>query len=130
MLPVFTVLSAGWFAVMLVAAFLAWRLWNQPAMHWPPASMHLAQLPHWLPLVAVIAVYALFALPIGAGRRAAAYYANGGRHGGWADAWSGLLWLALVALVLVAAWNALPQLQMLLQDLLRWPSPATHLAWR
>jgi phage shock protein PspC (stress-responsive transcriptional regulator) len=130
MLPVFTVLSAGWFAVMLVAAFLAWQLWNQPALHWPPASMHLAQLPHWLPLVAVVAVYALFALPIGAGRRAAAYYANGGSHRGWADAWSGLLWFALVALVLVAAWNALPQLQALLHDVLDSPPPAMHLAWR
>lgn len=130
MLPVFTVLSAGWFAVMLVAAILAWHLWSQPAMQWPPANMHLAQLPRWIPLGAVVAVYALLALPIGAGRRAAAYYANGGNHRGWADAWSGFLWIALVALVLLAAWNALPQLQALLQDVLDWPAPALHLAWQ
>jgi hypothetical protein len=57
-------------------------------------------------------------LPIGAARKTAQYYANGGRAHGWADAWSGLLWIALVAVVLIAAWAALPQLQEFLRDAL------------
>ncbi len=34
---------------------------------------------------------------------------------GWADAWSGLLWFALVAVLLLGAWYVLPQLQELLR---------------
>ena len=66
-------------------------------------------------MVAILAIYALLAIPIGAGRRASLYYANGGRLHGWADAWSGLLWLALVAVMLLGGWYALPGVQ----DLLR-----------
>lgn len=128
MLPLFTVLSAIWFAAMAVAAIVAWHmhLHLQPGANWLHGHEHLAQLPRWIPLIAVFAIYALLALPIGAGRRAALYYANGGRSHGWADAWSGLLWIALVAVLLVAAWTAMPQLQAILHDLFDWPA-ATHI---
>ncbi|HTQ35855.1 MAG TPA: PspC domain-containing protein [Steroidobacteraceae bacterium] len=117
MLPVFTVLSAGWFALMAVAAVMVWHTYMPPG-YWPPAHGYLAHLPRWMALLAVVAIYALLALPIGAGRRTALYYANGGHQHGWADAWSGLLWIALVAVALVAAWAWLPQLQDVLHQLL------------
>ena len=68
-------------------------------------------------MAAVVAVYALFAIPLGAGRRAARWYANGGRLHGWADAWSGLLWIAIVAVLLLVAMYQLPQLQWLLRGI-------------
>jgi phage shock protein PspC (stress-responsive transcriptional regulator) len=129
MLPVFTVLSAGWFVLMAVAAVAVWQSYGPHDLHWSPGHGQLTHLPRWLPLVAVIAIYALLALPIGAGRRAALYYANGGRPHGWADAWSGLLWVALVAVLLVAAWAALPQLQELLRDAWGWPLPTWRITW-
>lgn len=129
MLPVFTALSACWFAVMAVAAILVWHVVGQPGFEWPHGHANLAHLPRWIPLVAVIAIYALLALPIGAGRRTALYYTNGGHSHGWADAWSGLLWIALVAVALVGAWMALPQLQEFLRHVLGWHGPTWAAQW-
>jgi hypothetical protein len=81
--------------------------------HWP------AELPRWIALVAVVAVYALIALPLGAARRASLYYANGGRLHGWADAWSGLLWLAIVCTALWATWTFAPWTSEVLRNLLQ-----------
>jgi hypothetical protein len=106
-----------------VVGLLVWHTQWQSGVEWPPGYGFLSQLPRWIPLLVVIAVYALLALPIGAGRRTALYYANGGRRHGWADAWSGLLWIALVAVALVTAWSLLPQLQGLLRELFHWPEP-------
>ncbi|MEO8315871.1 MAG: PspC domain-containing protein [Pseudomonadota bacterium] len=116
-LPLLTVLSAVWFSVMATVAYVAWQGWYLMGLsHWPPGiERGYDEIPRWAAMVAIGAVYALLALPIGAARRASLYYANGGRLHGWADAWSGLLWLALVAVLLLAAWYALPQLQDLLQ---------------
>jgi phage shock protein PspC (stress-responsive transcriptional regulator) len=131
MLPVFTLLSAGWFALMALTAVIVWHAFGPHGLHWAPGhDYYWGHLPRWIPLVAVIAVYALLALPIGAGRKAAMYYANGGRPHGWADAWSGLLWVALVALLLVAAWAILPQLQDLFRDVFGWPLPTWNITWR
>jgi phage shock protein PspC (stress-responsive transcriptional regulator) len=128
MLPVFTVLSAAWFVVMAVAVFMVWHNYEHTGFDWPhgPWGHHL---PLWVPLVVMLVVYALLALPIGAGRRAAVYYANGGRHYGWAAAWSGLLWLALVALLLATAWMAMPQLRDMLHDVLDWPERTWVAGW-
>jgi phage shock protein PspC (stress-responsive transcriptional regulator) len=128
MLPVFTALSAGWFALMAVGAIIAWQIIGLPGFNWPHDG-RLAHLPRWIPLVAVIAIYALLALPIGAGRKTALYYANGGRTHGWADAWSGLLWIALVAVLLIGAWTVLPQLQEFLRHVLGWPAPSWAMYW-
>jgi hypothetical protein len=123
MLPVLTVLSAAWFTAMVIAFMtVLWSYghfnvygwphggWSHGAFGWPH------DLPRWIPLVAIVGVYALIAMPIGAARRASLYYANGGRLHGWADAWSGLLWIALVAVVLCAAWQFTPWLHDLLQQ--------------
>lgn len=69
-----------------------------------------------------MAIYVVLALPISAGRRTALYYANGGQAHGWADAWSGLLWLALVGLIMVGAWLAMPHLQDFLQHITGGPA--------
>lgn len=127
MLPILTVMSAVWFAAMVIAAFSVWwgyeiqlvsgwESWGQ----WPHA-------PRWIVLVLLLVVYAVIALPIGAGRRAALYYANGGRLHGWADAWSGLLWLALVAVILFAAWWVLPELRDLLRQVVHGSRMVLHL---
>lgn len=129
MVPVFTALSAGWFAFMAVAAIMVWSSLGQPGFDWPHGHGNLAHLPRWIPLVAAIAIYGLLALPIGAGRRAALYYANGGRAHGWADAWSGLLWIALVAALLVGAWATLPQLQDLMRHVIGRPVPIWTMHW-
>jgi hypothetical protein len=104
---------------MGIAAFVVWNGWHPFAVGaWGHAPwLGHGDVPRWLAIAAIVAVYALLAIPIAAGRRAALYYANGGRHHGWADGWSGILWIALVAVLLLAAWSALP----LLQDLLPGP---------
>jgi phage shock protein PspC (stress-responsive transcriptional regulator) len=121
MLPILTVFSAVWFAAMAMAAYVIWQGWYAMGFNpWPPGSwQQYSEIPRWVALAAVIAIYAVLAIPIGTARRASLYYANGGRLHGWADAWSGLLWLALVAVLLLGAWYALPQLQDLLQHHLR-----------
>ena len=108
---------------MAVAAFMVWRSLHSTGLFWRYDHWQSGDVPVWVPMVAVLALYLLLALPIAAGRRAAVYYANGGRHYGWAAAWSCLLWVALVALLLAVAWTAMPQLQEMLRDALDWPQP-------
>jgi phage shock protein PspC (stress-responsive transcriptional regulator) len=124
LLPLLTVLSAVWFAAMAIVVYSVWWGYRHAGFGaWPPGMFHgHTDIPFWLAMVAVIAVYALVAIPIGAGRRASLYYANGGRLHGWADAWSGLLWLAIVAVILLCALYQLPQLQ----DLLRYITGNSH----
>jgi phage shock protein PspC (stress-responsive transcriptional regulator) len=125
LLPLLTVLSAVWFSVMAIAALVLWQGWPYVGFDaWPPGSwLHgHADFPRWVALVVILVVYGLFAIPIGAARRAATYYANGGRMHGWADAWSGLLWIALVAVVALAAWSTMPELQDLLRFHLHGPN--------
>ena len=128
MLPVLTVLSAAWFCAMAIAGIAAWSVYeNQALVGWAHgAAGHWHYVPRWLVLVALLVVYALIAMPIGAARRTALYYANGGRSHGWADAWSGMLWLALVAVMMVVAWMILPMLQDLLGQLLTHSQPVLH----
>jgi hypothetical protein len=112
LLPVFTVISALWFAAMAVGLLSVW--WTTGHMHfnvWPQGDwFNVPDLPRWVAIAIILVVYALLAMPIGAARKAALYYANGGRLHGWADAWSGLLWIAVVALLLLAAWHFMPHL--------------------
>jgi phage shock protein PspC (stress-responsive transcriptional regulator) len=129
MLPVFTVISAGWFVAMALAAFVVWHTYQHTGFHWQDDHWSVADLPRWIPLLAVIAVYVLLALPISAGRRAALFYANGGRAHGWASAWSGVLWIALVAVLLAVAWTLLPQLREVLQNVFGWPEHALTTRW-
>ena len=112
MLPVLTILSAVWFSAMALVVYSIWWGYSHTAFElWPPGIFHGdADVPRWLAIVAVVALYALVAIPIAAGRRAALYYANGGRLHGWADAWSGLLWVAIVAVIFLAATYQLPEL--------------------
>lgn len=128
LLPVLTLLSAAWFAAMLLVALLVWDSLQLAGPRWQ-GSWEWNGLPHWLALAAVLAGYLLIALPIAAGRRTALYYANGGRPHGWASAWSGLLWVVVVAVALLAAWQLVPQLQVLLQERLGWPAPLWRTHW-
>jgi hypothetical protein len=112
LLPFLTLLSAAWFAAMAIAAYVLWQGWQGSGFgFWSPGAWEGLDGPRWVALLAIVAIYALLAIPIGAGRRAALYYANGGRLHGWADALSGLLWIALVAVILLAAWYLVPGLQ-------------------
>jgi hypothetical protein len=117
LLPVFTLLSAVWFAAMAIGLLSAW--WVTQHIHlgvWPYGDwFNVPDVPRWVALVVILLVYALIAMPIGAARKASLYYANGGRLHGWADAWSGLLWIAVVAALLLAAWQFLPHLHEVLR---------------
>jgi hypothetical protein len=79
-------------------------------------------IPRWVAYAAVVAVYALVAIPLGAARRATLYYANGGSLHGWAHAWAGMLWFAIVAVLFLVALYQLPQLQ----DVLRQITGGSH----
>jgi hypothetical protein len=50
------------------------------------------------------------------------YYANGGSLHGWAHAWAGMLWFAIVAVLFLIALYQLPQLE----DVLRSITGASH----
>lgn len=121
MLPILTLMSAVWFSAMATAAYVIWQGWNRIGLYnWPPRTWDgYEDIPRWVAMVAVVAIYALLAIPIGTARRASLYYANGGRLHGWADAWSGLLWIALVAVLLLSAWFLMPQAEELLRFQLR-----------
>jgi phage shock protein PspC (stress-responsive transcriptional regulator) len=119
LLPVLTVISAVWFAAMAIAGYSVWWAYRFGGLDaWPPGVFQMdGDIPFWVAMAAVVAVYALIAIPLGAGRRASRWYANGGRLHGWADAWSGLLWVAIVAVLLLVAMYQLPQLQWLLRGI-------------
>jgi phage shock protein PspC (stress-responsive transcriptional regulator) len=119
-LPVITIFSAAWFTACAVAFIAtAWAL-QLGVWSFPDGSLQLpSQIPHWLVLVAIVIVYALLAIPIAASRRGALYYINGGRSHGWADTWSGLLWILLVGAAMWALYITVPWAQELMRQLLR-----------
>jgi phage shock protein PspC (stress-responsive transcriptional regulator) len=118
MTPVFSVLSAAWFAAMAIALLAVWWATHHGMTVMPFGGWTLSpHAPHWIALLAIVLVYALVALPLGAARRASLFYANGGHAHGWANVWSGLLWLALVLITLWVAATYLPWLQDQLQEL-------------
>ncbi len=113
MVPILTVMSAVWFAAFAIIMYSIWWAHRHGGLGaWPPGVFHGdPDIPRWVAYAAVVAVYAIIAIPVGAGRRAALYYANGGRLHGWAHAWAGMLWFAIVAVLLLIAMYQLPQLQ-------------------
>jgi len=113
LLPVLTVVSAVWFAAFAIIMYSIWWGYRHGGMGaWPPGMFHGdPDIPRWVAFAAVVAVYAFVAIPISAGRRAALYYANGGALHGWAHAWAGMLWVAIVAVLFLIAMYQLPQLQ-------------------
>ena len=46
----------------------------------------------------------------------ALHYANGGQRYGWADMWSGIIWLGTAALLLWALHEAVPELRQLFEQ--------------
>lgn len=113
LLPLFAILSAGLFVAIALA--LALVVTGGGAPSWGLAS---SGLPTWLPVLVLLLAYAVVALPLGAGHRMALYYANGGSRFGWADMWSGVIWLATAALLLWALHQALPEVRELIDQLL------------
>jgi phage shock protein PspC (stress-responsive transcriptional regulator) len=113
LLPFFAIVSAALFvavalALALVVTDFNLQSWGVPALN----------LPTWVQALVLLLAYAVIALPVGAGRRMALYYANGGSRFGWADMWSGVIWLASAALLLWALTMALPELRQLLEQLM------------
>ena len=111
LLPFFAIVSAALFvavalALALVVTDFNLQSWGVPALN----------LPTWVQALVLLLAYAVIALPVGAGRRMALYYANGGSRFGWADMWSGVIWLASAALLLWALTLALPELRQLLEQ--------------
>lgn len=122
LLPVFTVLSAVWFTAMLIAMIAVWNMHGVFGFDAWPHGLHgwTNGPPRWAAIFVVAAVWMLIAIPLGAGRRASLFYANGGRSHGWADALSGLLWFVLVWAMIIFAWQFLPGVQEAVRDLLAW----------
>lgn len=113
LLPFFAIVSAALFvavalALALVVTDFNLQSWGVPALN----------LPTWVQALVLLLAYAVIALSVGAGRRMALYYANGGSRFGWADMWSGVIWLASAALLLWALTLALPELRQLLEQLM------------
>jgi hypothetical protein len=105
LLPVLTILSAAWFVAMAVVLLAVWGGYVYPDLGLWSAQDWNPQLPLWAAIGLVLVVFALVGMPLSAGRRAAIYYANGGRSHGWAAAWSALLWIALVVAAFLVAWQ-------------------------
>jgi phage shock protein PspC (stress-responsive transcriptional regulator) len=124
LLPVMTVLSAAWFVAMAITLLAVWGGYVHPELGPWSGQAWDPQLPRWVAIALVFVVFALIGMPLAAGRRAAAYYANGGRAHGWADAWSGLLWVAIVVAAFLVAWQYVPNLQELIRGLLQAPTYA------
>jgi phage shock protein PspC (stress-responsive transcriptional regulator) len=124
LLPLLTLLSAGLFVAAAIAMLAMWSgfLVAGPAMGAPGAWS--PEVMRWVATATLLVVYALVAMPVAAGRRACLHFANGGRAHGWANAWSGLLWLALVGVALLFAWYYAPGLQDMVRGLLGVPAPA------
>jgi len=113
LLPFFAIVSAALFVAVALALALVvidfnLQSWGVPALN----------LPTWVQALVLLLAYAVIALPVGAGRRMALYYANGGSRFGWADMWSGVIWLASAALLLWALTLALPELRQLMEQLM------------
>ncbi len=98
MLPVFTLLSAGWFRRNAVAVFVLWHSYRHVGIDLAPGDWDVGDMPRWLPILALIAVYALLALPIGAGPAPRCTTPTAAACMAGLDAWSGLLWIAIVAI--------------------------------
>ncbi|MEY2855115.1 MAG: hypothetical protein RL030_2247 [Pseudomonadota bacterium] len=124
LLPVLTVLSAAWFVAMAITLLAVWGGYVHPELGAWSAQAWDPQLPRWVAIALVFVLFALVGMPLAAGRRAAIYYANGGRAHGWAHAWSGLLWVALVGAAFLFAWQYVPNLQELIRGLLQSPTYA------
>jgi phage shock protein PspC (stress-responsive transcriptional regulator) len=111
LLPFFAIVSAALFVA--VGSALALLVTGTAVQHW---GWSLDGMPLWLPVLALLLAYGLIALPVGAGRRMALHYANGGQRYGWADMWSGIIWLGTVALLLWGLHEAVPELRQLFEQ--------------
>jgi len=111
LLPFFAIVSAALFVA--VGSALALLVTGTAVQHW---DWSMAGAPMWLPVLALLLAYGLIALPVGAGRRMALHYANGGQRYGWADMWSGIIWLGTVALLLRGLHEAVPELRQLFEQ--------------
>lgn len=123
LLPCFAIVSAALFvavglAVAMVLTGIHLQSWGLPPIN----------LPNWTAILLLLLAYAIASVPLGAGRRLALYYANGGSRHGWADLWSGTIWVATTLLLLWALHTASPELRQLFdQWLLQFnqPGPTT-----
>ncbi len=122
LLPVLTVLSAAWFVTMTIALLAVWGGHIYPELVGPWSAFSWEPwVPRWAAIALVLVIFALVGMPLAAGRRAAIYYANGGSAHGWAHAWSGLLWIALVGAAFLFAWQVVPDLPEVIRGLLQAP---------
>ena len=115
LIPFFAIVSAALFvavgsAVVLLITGVAGVPWSGYI------DGQLITLPVWLPVVGLLLAWALVSLPLGAGHRMALHYANGGQRYGWADMWSGIIWLGTAALLLWALHEAVPELRQLFEQ--------------
>jgi phage shock protein PspC (stress-responsive transcriptional regulator) len=109
-LPVFAIVNAAmfvaWILVMISAAMTGTIFgWSLPA-----------DLPLWGSLLILFAIYLVLTAPLRAGRHHGAHHAWGPYYGPWA-ALSGLFWLGFTVLFFWLAYQHIPQVHALLDQL-------------
>ncbi|MEY4761691.1 MAG: Phage shock protein [Pseudomonadota bacterium] len=130
LMPVLTLLSATLFVAFLVALGLLashlgvgdWSQWQMPhGMQGWSFELHHGR---WAPVIVLVVVYFLIALPLGMARRGARRHAQGGNRHGLATGLDRLLWIGLVLLLAWAIWNEAPWVVDRLRELIEGHGPA------
>ena len=131
-MPVLTLLSALLFVAFFVAlgllvSHLGLGEWNR----WPMQNgLHgwTLELDHgrWAPVLVLLVVYLLLALPLGMARRGARRHAEGGAGRGIATQLDRLLWIGLVVLLVWALVNQAPWILDRLQELVEGHGAPMH----
>ena len=132
LMPVLTLLSAVLFVAFFVALGLlvshlgmgGWSEWQMPQnLHGWTFELHRGR---WAPVLVLVVVYCLVALPLGMARRGARRMASGGGGHGLATGLDRFLWIGLVLLLAWALWNQAPWVVDRLRDLIEGHGASMH----
>jgi phage shock protein PspC (stress-responsive transcriptional regulator) len=110
MVPVFTILSAALFVVVVLAGwsiFMTGGIFDWTLPH---------QVPTWAAIVVLVILHQALHAPLRAASRAS-YETTAGPRYGWLAAADAVLWLGFTALLFWLAWLFVPEVQSLFEDM-------------
>lgn len=117
MVPVFTLIGAALFVVVIIAVVSLFKTGG--ILDWVLPS----EIPVWGAIVILAIVYQAVHMPLRAASRAS-YEATAGRRHGWLAAADGVLWLGFAALFFWLAYLFIPDVQSLFQSVpIEWRHP-------